>query len=132
MKTKTINQEVKIDASPHEVYEILMNQEKHSGLIDSDACIDPKVGGRFKIYNGYIEGKNIELVKDKKIVQDWKGDEDCWPENHYSRITILLEEISEGTRLVFTQEEMPEECYDNFYDGWFDNYWKPLQDMFKE
>lgn len=132
MKTKTINQEVKINASPHEVYEVLMNQEKHAGLIDSDADIDSKVGGRFKIYNGYIEGKNIELVKDRKIVQDWRGEEDCWPEDHYSRITILLEEISEGTRLVFTQEEMPEECYDNFYDGWFDNYWKPLQDMFKK
>ncbi len=132
MKTKTINQEVKINASPHEVYEVLMNQEKHSRLIDSDADIDSKVGGRFKIYNGYIEGKNIELVKDRKIVQDWRGEEDCWPEDHYSRITILLEEISEGTRLVFTQEEMPEECYDNFYDGWFDNYWKPLQDMFKK
>ena len=132
MKTKTINQEVMINASPHEVYAVLMNSKKHSELINSNADISPGVGGKFKIYNGYIEGKNIELVKDKKIVQDWKGEEECWPENHYSRISILLEEISEGTRLVFTQEEMPEKCYDNFYDGWFDNYWKPLQDMFKK
>ena len=54
MNTRTINQEVEINASPHEVYEILMNSEKHSGLIDSNADIDPKVGGKFKIYNGYI------------------------------------------------------------------------------
>ena len=132
MKTRTINQEVRISASPHEVYEVLMNSKKHAGLVKSSADISPEAGGRFKIYDGYIEGKNIELVKGKKIVQDWKGDEDCWPEDHYSRITILLEEAGKGTRLVFTQEEMPEECYDKFYDGWFDNYWKPLQDMFKK
>lgn len=132
MNTKTINQEVKISASPKEVYEVLMDPDKHSALVNASAEISPKVGGEFKIYDGYIEGKNIELIRDKKIVQDWRGEEDCWPQNHYSRITILLEEISEGTRLVFTQEEMPEECYDNFYDGWFDNYWKPLQDIFKK
>jgi len=132
MNTKTINQEVMISTSPHEVYEVLMNSEKHAGLVNSNADISPEVGRSFKIYDGYIEGKNIELIKDKKIVQDWRGDEECWPKDHYSRITIILEEADEGTRLVFTQEEMPEECYDNFYDGWIDNYWKPLQNMFKK
>ncbi len=130
MKTKTINQEVTFNTSPHEVYEVLMDPVKHAELVNSNAEISQEVGGKFKIYDGYIEGKNIELVKDKKIVQDWKGDEDCWPEDHYSRITILLEEVDEGTWLVFTQKEMPEKCYANFYDGWFDNYWKPMQNMF--
>lgn len=132
MNTKTINQEVIIGASPHEVYEVLMNSEKHGGLVNSNADIRPEAGRSFKIYDGYIEGKNIELIRDKKIVQDWRGDEECWPKNHYSRITIILEKADKGTRLVFTQEKMPEECYDNFYDGWIDNYWKPLQAMFKK
>lgn len=132
MNTKTINQEVIISASPHEVYEVLMNSEKHAGLVNSNADIRPEAGRSFKIYDGYIEGKNIELIRDKKIVQDWRGDEECWPKDHYSRITIILEEAEEGTRLMFTQEKMPEECYDNFYDGWIDNYWKPLQAMFKK
>lgn len=130
MKTRTIKQSVDIKASPHEIYEVLMDSKKHSELTGSNAEISREVGGSFSVWDGFIEGKNIELVPGKKIVQDWRGEEDCWPRDHYSIITIELEETEEGTRLDFTQEEMPSGCYDNFYKGWYDNYWDPLKEMF--
>lgn len=130
MKTKTIKQSVIINTSPHEVFEIIMDSKKHSELTNSNAIISRKTGGKFEVYDGYIEGINIEIVSDKKIVQNWRGEEECWPKGHYSKITIELKEVKEGTRLEFTQEDMPEECYDNFYQGWYDNYWKPMQEMF--
>ena len=131
LKTKTINQSIIVNASPHEVYEVLMDSEKHSELTGSNAKISRETGGSFKVWDGYIEGKNIELVPDKKIVQSWRGEEKCWPQGHYSTITIQLEKEGDETRLDFIQEDMPEECYDNFFKGWYDNYWNPLQDMFK-
>lgn len=132
MKPKTIKQSVTIKASPHEVYEVLMDSKKHSKLTGSNAKMSRKIGGNFEVWDGFVEGTNIELVPDKKIVQNWRGEEKCWPDNHYSIVTFELEETDEGTRLDFTQEKMPEECYDNFYKGWYDNYWNPLQEMFKQ
>jgi activator of HSP90 ATPase len=131
LKTKTINQSILVNTSPHEVYEVLMDPEKHSELTSSNVKISREIGGSFEIWDGYIEGKNIELIPDKKIVQSWRGEEKCWPPDHYSTITIQLEKEGDGTRLDFIQEDMPEECYDNFFKGWYDNYWNPLQDMFK-
>jgi activator of HSP90 ATPase len=131
LKTKTIKQSVIINnASPHQIYDLLMDSKKHTELVDSKSTISKKVGGKFRIYDGYIEGSNIELKKDEKIVQNWRGEEDCWPKDHYSKLIIELQPVSEGTKLTLTQSEVPEECYESFYKGWYDFYWKPMQEMF--
>jgi activator of HSP90 ATPase len=108
-----------------------MDSKKHSRLTGSNAKISRQVGGKFDVWDGFIEGTNREIIPDKKIVQEWRGEEECWPKEHYSIVTFELEEIDEGTKLSFTQEKIPEDCYQNFYQGWYDNYWNPLQKMFE-
>jgi len=39
-------------------------------------------------YDDYIAGKNIELVPDKKIVQDWRAVDG--PEGYFSRVTFEI------------------------------------------
>jgi activator of HSP90 ATPase len=127
MKTRTIKQSVDFKASPHEVYEALMDPEKHSELTDSVADINREVGGKFRIYDGDIEGENLELVPDRKIVQSWRFSD--WPGGHYSEATFSLEEVPGGTRLTFTQTGVPEQFYDDIDQGWRDYYWEPMKQM---
>ena len=127
MKTKTIRQSVTIKANPHEVYDALMDSRKHSKFTDGKASISRKVGGKFTAYDGYIEGVNLELVPDRKIVQSWRGSD--WPEGHYSKATFSLKQVEGGTRLSFTQTGVPDEQYDSISQGWHDFYWKPMKDM---
>ncbi len=132
MKTKTINQTVIItDAAPHDIYEIFMDSKKHAKLVNSTAKISRETGGGFEVFDGYIDGTNIELVNDRKIVQNWRGEEDCWPKDHYSKLTIILEKEKNGTRINLTQEGVPEECADDFDKGWYEFYWNPMQELFK-
>jgi activator of HSP90 ATPase len=132
LKTKTINQTVIIrNASSSEIYEILMDSEKHAELVNSTAEISTEIGGKFEVYDGYIKGTNIELIKNRKIVQYWRGDEDCWPEDHFSKLTINLEKVNEGTKINLVQESVPEECYDDFNKGWYEFYWNPLKELFE-
>ncbi|MHB1252599.1 MAG: SRPBCC domain-containing protein [Candidatus Humimicrobiaceae bacterium] len=131
MNTKTINQTVLIkNASPHEIYEIFMDSKKHAKLVNSSAVINRNIGGKFQIYDGYISGKNIKLEQDKKIVQNWRGEEDLRPKEHYSKLSIILDKDDSGTKITSIQEEVPDKYYDNFYKGWYDFYWTPLQKMF--
>jgi len=76
-------------------------------------------------YDGYISGKNIELVPDKKIVQDWRAVD--WPEGHFSRVAFELTPVPEGTRLDFTHIGIPEGEEASFEQGWIDNYWEPMK-----
>lgn len=133
MKTATINQAVVIKgASPHDLYEILMDSKKHAQLVNSTAEISREKGGKFKVYDGYISGTNLELIADTKIVQNWRGDEDCWPEDHYSKLTITFKKEKDGTRVSLNQEGVPAECQEDFDKGWYDFYWEPLQQLFEK
>jgi activator of HSP90 ATPase len=128
--SKVIEQTIIFKASPHEVYEALMNSKKHSAFTGGKAKISRQVGGEIMAYDNYITGKNIELVPDQKIVQDWRAVD--WPEDYYSRITFVFTVIPEGTRLDFTHADLPEGTEEEFTQGWIDNYWEPMKIFLEE
>jgi activator of HSP90 ATPase len=130
MNTKNIRQSVAFKASPHDVYEALMDSDKHSQFTGDKAYISREVGGRFTAFDGYSEGVNIELVQDKKIVQTWRASD--WLEGHYSQITFSLQKSEDGTQLTFTQTGVPEEQYEDISQGWWDYYWKPMKEMLEK
>ena len=111
MRTKTMRQSVTFRAKPHEIYEVLMDTDKHSSLTGSEVQIDRNVSSEFSVYGGDIKGVNLELVPDQKIVQSWRYSD--WPEGHYSKATFSIKEIPDGTRLTFIQTRVPEEFYDD-------------------
>jgi activator of HSP90 ATPase len=130
MKTRTIRQSVTIKASPHDVYEALMDSKKHSTFTGDKAVISREVGGRFSAFDGYAEGVNLELVPDKKIVQTWRASD--WPEGSYSKVTFALQAAAGGTQLTFIQTGIPEEFADDVLQGWQDYYWAPLKEMLEK
>ena len=91
---KTIKQTVLFNASPNDIFEMLMDSKKHSRFTGAPARISRKVVGKISAYEGYIEGENVELVQDKKIVQKWR--ESDWPEGHFSIATYELKKSGKG------------------------------------
>jgi activator of HSP90 ATPase len=126
--SETIHQTVIFKAPPHEVYEALMDETIHAQFTGSTARIGRAVGETFNAYDGYITGKNIELVPDQKIVQEWRAVD--WEPGQISLITFAFSPVPEGTRLDFTHDGLPEGTEDEFAQGWIDNYWGPMHRMF--
>jgi activator of HSP90 ATPase len=123
--SRIIKQTVTFKASPHQVYEALMDSKNHAAFTGGKASISRAVGGSFMAYDNYIAGKIVELVPDKKIIQDWRAVD--WPEGYYSRVTFEFTALPEGTRLDFTHADVPEGTEDEFTQGWIDNYWEPMK-----
>ena len=130
MKTKTVRQSVTFKATAHDVYEALMDSRKHARFTQAKARISRKVGGKICAYDGYIDGTNLELIPDAKIVQSWRGS--YWPEGHYSRATFALKKVKTGTRLTFTQSGVPETEYRNISLGWREHYWARIKAFLKK
>lgn len=130
IKTKDIKQGLMIKSPAQEVYEALMDSKKHSKFTGEPAKISREVGGNFSAFDGYASGKNLELVKDKKIVQTWRASD--WPEGHFSKITFLLKQTSQGTKLMFSHKGIPLEDAKNVASGWKDYYWEPLKNMLEK
>ena len=125
--SKLIRQSVTFNATPHAVYEALMDSRKHARFTQAPAKISRKVGGAISAYGDYITGSNLELVPDQKIVQAWHASE--WPEGHMSRATFKLAPVPGGTRLTFTHSGVPDAFVDDIRQGWIDSYWVPMKAM---
>ena len=127
MKTKNIRQSVTFNTTAHEIYEAIMDAYKHSEFTDSQVYMSRNIGGKFSVYGGDIEGVNLELITDKKVVQSWRYRD--WPKGYYSKATFALNEVGNITRLTFTQTGVPEEFYDDIYQCWHDYYWTPMKGL---
>ncbi len=131
MKNTTIKQTLVVQAEPDEVYDAFLDAKKHSTFTGSKATCDPRVGGKFTAWDGYISGKNLELVKGKKIVQEWVTTE--WPEGYApSRLELTFKKTKGGTEISMVQSEVPAEQADDIRQGWIDFYWDPLKEYFKK
>ena len=131
LKTTTIRQKVLIPASPREVYEAFIDAKKHSKFTGSRATIDPKVGGKFTAWDGYISGKNLELKDGKRIVQEWVTTE--WPKDYPpSRLELTFTKTKTGTEISMIHSAVPAEQKDELTQGWTEFYWEPLKKHFEK
>lgn len=130
MSSKTIRQVATFKATPHEVYELLMDAKKHSQFTGGEAIIGRKVGETFSIYGGDITGSTLELEPDRKIVQSWRYSD--WPKDHFSKVTFSIKGITTGTYLNFTQSGVPEDKVEEIAQGWKDYYWEPMKKMLEK
>jgi activator of HSP90 ATPase len=129
VKTTTIKQTVIIPADPEKVYEAFMNAKIHSEFTGSKATCNPIVGGKFTAWDGYISGKNVELEKGKKIVQEWKTTE--WPGGYGpSRFELTLKKVRNGTQITMVHSNVPEKQAAELAEGWNEFYWTPLKEYF--
>ena len=130
MKTRTIRQQITFKASPHDVYEALMDEKKHGKFTQSETKISRRVGDSLSSGDGYIDGVNPELEPDSKIVQSWHASD--WPEGHYSKVTFALTPVKGGTRLSFSHSGVPAEYTEDISQGWRDYYWQPMKEMLEK
>ena len=119
-----IKQTVIFNASPHELYEAIIDAKKHSEFTGAKATNNEKVGGKFTSWDGYAFGKNLVLQKDKKIVQSWSTAD--FPEI-ITEITFEFEKQGNETKIIFTQKNVPDKNYKEIAEGWKEYYWKPLK-----
>ena len=132
IKKKNLDKEIIIKTSPHELYEAFMDSKKHSKFTESKAKVSREVGGNFSIFGGDINGKNVELIQDKKIIQTWRSEGENWPKGYYSTITLIFEPVDDGTLIKFTHTDIPEGAYESVKEGWDKYYWEPLKEMLEK
>ena len=131
MENKTIRQKTVVRAKPDEVYEAFVDARKHSAFTGSKATCDTRVGGKFTAWDGYISGRNLDLDKGKRIVQEWTTTE--WPKDHPpSRLELSFRKVKEGTEILMVHSGVPAEQADDIAEGWNEFYWKPLKGYFEK
>jgi uncharacterized protein YndB with AHSA1/START domain len=127
----TIEFEISIilPATPEVIYSTWLSADGHTRMTGSQANITAGVGAVFDAWDGYIQGRNLQLEYGKRIVQSWRTVEFAEDEPD-SRLEITLEPIGTQTRLILRHSSLPSHGR-QYEQGWIENYFEPMQDYFR-
>ncbi len=113
-----IHHEIGLDAAPRKIYDALTDAKQFGSGED---------GGGFSVFGGMIEGRNLELVPGKRVVQAWRAKN--WEPGLFSIARFELQPKEKGTRIVFDHVGFPDAERDHLDKGWTANYWDPLRKL---
>jgi uncharacterized protein YndB with AHSA1/START domain len=111
-----IRQSVDFKTTPARIYEILLDAKQFAAFTKDTAEIQPQAGGAVRLFGGRIEGRNIELVPNQRIVQAWRPA--SWPAGVYSLVRFELTARGAGARLVLDHTGFTEDKWEGLNSGW--------------
>ena len=120
----------RIEASPKEIYKAWLSSKGHTEMTGGIAVVSDKVGDPFTAWDGYIEGKNIELEPFSRILQSWRTSQFEEREGD-SQLEILLNEVAGQTELTLIHTNVPESG-EHYIKGWENHYFQPMKAYFSK
>jgi activator of HSP90 ATPase len=119
----SIHQTIDFKATAARIYEVLLDAKQFSAFTKDTAEVQPQPGAAFRLFGGRIEGRNIELIPNQRIVQAWRPA--SWAAGVYSIVRFELV-ASAATRIVLDHAGFTEDKWEGLNDGWPKMYWEPL------
>ncbi len=91
--------------------------------------MNAEIGTEFSLWNGgYSWKKNVEVVSEKKLVQEWfAGD---WAEP--SIVTFTLKTEGNKTVLELEHVDVPADEFEDIDQGWNDYYIGPMKEFLEK
>jgi len=111
------------------IYKTWLSSEGHTKMTGGSAIISDIIGDKFTAWDGYIEGKNIDLEPNKRILQTWRTSQFKEDEED-SKIEVLLNEVDGKTELTLIHTNLSESG-EHYKNGWQDHYFEPMSKYFK-
>jgi activator of HSP90 ATPase len=115
-------------ASLEKFYQAILDAKHFADFSGMPATIDATQGGPISMFGGLIQGRNIELVANRRIVQAWRPA--SWGPGVYSIVHFELKPSGAGTSLTFSHTGFASGLYDHLDWGWKNRYWAPLNKYF--
>lgn len=129
MKKEKLRLTLMLPVVPSRIYAAWLNSREHSAFTGGEAVISARKGAAFTAWDGYISGKNLELEKDKRILQSWRAEEFAAADED-SLLELLFEKSGNGTKLTLIHSNIPAGLGKSYQQGWKDYYFTPMKAYF--
>jgi uncharacterized protein YndB with AHSA1/START domain len=125
---KNLKKSYYIGAPPIDVWHALTNPVTLQLWTGEPAMMSTEPGSEFSLWDGAIEGCNLEFTEGEKLVQEWYfGDQEP-----ASIVTITLKEKGTGTQADLLHTSIPDEDFRDICDGWDESYFGALKEFYRE
>lgn len=126
---ESINLSTTFHVEPGELFESWLDSEMHAAFTGSPARIDPRPGGAFSVWDGYISGTTLEIQPTRRIMQSWRTT-DFPSDKPDSLLEVIFEKVPDGTKLTFRHTRIPAGEGEKYRQGWDDFYFTPMRAYF--
>jgi len=123
---KTFKKTFKINAEPSDVYSALTNPFTIEIWSGYPAQMSEEPGSEFSLWEGDITGKNLEFIKDRKVVQEWYFGE----QKDKSIVTITIQPDREDSQVTVEHTNIPDDDFDDIAEGWREYYFGAILNFF--
>lgn len=121
---KTIQRRFVINAPLKKVWQALVDPNIIEDWCAGPAKMSDKEGFEFELWGGDIHGKNIKVVPQKELVQEWMAGE--WDQP--SKVTFTFFPKGDGTMVELLHEDIPDNEVDEIEDSWKSYYMGSLKE----
>lgn len=121
---RTIKHTYRIHAPVESVWKALVDPNFIEQWGGGPAVMSEDEGAKFKLWDGKIYGKNITVIPQKKLVQEWYGRK--W-ENASVVIISLQKKNSDLTYVDLLHKYVPTSDLSDIAQAWLDEYLGPLK-----
>ncbi len=118
----------RIPTTPAVLYAAWLSSEGHTKMTGAKANCTAKLGGAFQAWDGYIQGRNLELQENERIVQAWRTGHFSAQEPD-SRVEITLRADGDATEVTLLHTGLPAHGM-RYLQGWVDFYFSPMATYF--
>lgn len=112
-------------ADPEEVFAALTNPFQIALWSGYPADMKAETGYVFSLWEGDITGVNLEIIPNKRLVQEWFFGE----QEERSIVRITLKKKGNKTLLELLHTHIPEEVFDEITEGWKEYYLGSMKNM---
>jgi len=115
-----------IPADKETLFRAWLSSKEHTKFTGGKATCTVKVNGKHTAWNGYISGKNLELVTGKKIVQTWRTTEFA-ADDEDSILDLSFETKGKSTIIHLYHHNIPKGQAKAYKSGWEKHYFAPMK-----
>jgi activator of HSP90 ATPase len=123
---KTFKKTFKINAEPSDVYSALTNPYTIELWSGYPAVMSEVPGSEFSLWEGDITGKNLEFIKDKKVMQEWY----FGGQAEKSIVTISIQSDRENSQVTVEHTNIPDKDFADIAEGWREYYFGAIMNFF--
>lgn len=120
---------IHLPGKPETIYKAWIDSIAHRDFTGGNAVIEPRNGGNFSAWDGYITGILLKLEPHHRIIQSWRTT-DFHPLDPSSTLEIIFDEEEDGTLVTLNHTDIPFGQSEMYEKGWNEYYFEPMLGYF--
>ena len=127
----TIRLGAELAAPPAKIFKMYLDRRIHAAITGAPVQIAPKVGAKFRAFEGALSGTILQLIPGRLIVQSWRSSGWKASEIDSTLIISLHKHGRGGTLIEVMQFNVPHGDFAGVSLGWEKYYWAPWREYLK-